>query len=1099
MRNFDPILSAELDKLVLGTFYLLELQLTANPATYSYYTDSDVPIWHNGHKYLPIGFTFGDITYTNNMNVDKVDVTVDNLNRVFSGLLLNGDVRNKVAIISFGVMLQGEDISYEVGDSVEFGIETGSSTAIVSRLSTANGNAFLDFTKDSILTSNYNKKITLTGVTPVGHYPTVQNNTYVKSTSWYIADLRYYPWFATTPGGSLLDTGANAAWMSDTDKSTNQRFHIDLGSAKTIDQIYYENNHSAGAYTDNGAKNFTLWGSNSSDAFSNLTYFNSWYPVSQTDTYAKATSYYDANTHAYKATDPTQSLIGAGYSNWVASSANNQRFHIDLGSTKVINRIYYENYHSGGITTNIGAKNFTLWGSNTSGDFTNTTYNSTGNWVQLTCSQVTFDEHTGSNIADPKYITVTNTTAYQYYALKFVDNWGNASYLGLRRIELQQTDVTVGWTQLPCSQTTFDRHVAANQADPKYVDVASTTPYRYYAIKIANNWGGTVIGLRRIELRERRQAIGYIEPVKDGVTTYGSEKVTTWASSAAPYNTLTFSGANVTSAINSTVKFASNYSNTFSLTTGKVYKISTTVNLLSGELPYLATALVSGATVKDFLQLKNGLNEFYFIASSTEVYVNFYNNNPTSYSATFSLTEVLSYNTSNEKLGPELVTGFINDARGGAFVYETLTTSGRNITSAINSANMGQCYTNTLHPLPQNKLFKVEYTFTLNSGALPKIGFENGLLVGSIYGIHTPKSGHNVVQYLRSTGETGGLVCWVYEQTGSATNFSISNFSIKEVLNLNGGMYQVRSGQGIWYTPDGTNWTQVTIYNPTQMVQYKDICYATFAAGWRFSKYALSTNTWYEIAATECDLGSMVCTSTHLICSYAVSGIFSYPHTGTTNSWTQISTTATGTKFIVYNDLVHAEFPNGIWRCNNDTANDWTQTSTNVADLPLPNVLPETGVRIVSTSGGSTYNWESFETGFNGADSNGYLYEIENSDIVELEDRSGYSGNIVEELFRGFIGEWEITGDASVTIGVNSEFIMWNKKVLRNHSASCQWTYCGTECGFTPSNALETCDFSYNNCVAKNTVKAGQSLRFGGFRFLPVIAEKEVWWGRTQG
>jgi len=36
-----------------------------------------------------------------------------------------------------------------------------------------------------------------------------------------------------------------------------------------------------------------------------------------------------------------------------------------------------------------------------------------------------------------KYINVTNLTSYRYYAVKIADNHGHATYVGLRRIELE--------------------------------------------------------------------------------------------------------------------------------------------------------------------------------------------------------------------------------------------------------------------------------------------------------------------------------------------------------------------------------------------------------------------------------------------------------------------------------------------------------------------------------------------------------------------------------------------------------------------------------------------------------------------------------------
>jgi len=169
-----------------------------------------------------------------------------------------------------------------------------------------------------------------------------------------------------------------------------------------------------------------------------LTY-TSQYPTQDAD-HVKATSTYDVH-YPYNATDPENSLTGTYSGNsWLAYATSEQRFHIDLGSAKIIRRIYYENFHSDGNLADWGTKNFTFWGSNTEASFLELTYGTDTGWTQITTSQATFDIHVGSDEADPKYITVTNTTAYRYYAFKFADNQGSANWLGVRRIELQTED-----------------------------------------------------------------------------------------------------------------------------------------------------------------------------------------------------------------------------------------------------------------------------------------------------------------------------------------------------------------------------------------------------------------------------------------------------------------------------------------------------------------------------------------------------------------------------------------------------------------------------------------------------------------------------------
>jgi len=171
-----------------------------------------------------------------------------------------------------------------------------------------------------------------------------------------------------------------------------------------------------------------------------LTY-TSQYPTQDTD-HVKATTTYSSSYYPHFTTDPTTSLTGSMSTNqWLSTNGDNtdQRFHIDLGSAVIIRRIYYDNGHNFTAMT-IGVQDFTFWGSNTaSGTFDDLVYANDDGWTELTCSQNSFDQHAAEDSADPRYITVTNTTAYQYYAFKCEDNYG-AKYMGWRRLELQTED-----------------------------------------------------------------------------------------------------------------------------------------------------------------------------------------------------------------------------------------------------------------------------------------------------------------------------------------------------------------------------------------------------------------------------------------------------------------------------------------------------------------------------------------------------------------------------------------------------------------------------------------------------------------------------------
>jgi len=172
--------------------------------------------------------------------------------------------------------------------------------------------------------------------------------------------------------------------------------------------------------------------------------YTSHYPTAHNSTYVKATSdFSDGQYCCYFATDPALSVTGSRVLNsWLSANQapTNQRFHIDLGSAKIIRRIYLENGHLSGTDTITGAKNFTFWGSNSATAFAELTYATDTNWTQLTTDISVWAQHPAADTAAPQYAVVTNTTAYRYYAVKFADNYGSGGYIGIRRIELQTED-----------------------------------------------------------------------------------------------------------------------------------------------------------------------------------------------------------------------------------------------------------------------------------------------------------------------------------------------------------------------------------------------------------------------------------------------------------------------------------------------------------------------------------------------------------------------------------------------------------------------------------------------------------------------------------
>lgn len=89
--------------------------------------------------------------------------------------------------------------------------------------------------------------------------------------------------------------------------------------------------------------------------------------------------------------------------------------------------------------------------------------------------------------------TYTNRGIYQFIlqGSNDADAFANLNY-----------EVDTNWTQLTVSQNTFDEHVAADVADPKYINVSGVTGYQYCALKVANaRVSEFYMAVRRIELQ----------------------------------------------------------------------------------------------------------------------------------------------------------------------------------------------------------------------------------------------------------------------------------------------------------------------------------------------------------------------------------------------------------------------------------------------------------------------------------------------------------------------------------------------------------------------------------------------------------------------
>ena len=94
-------------------------------------------------------------------------------------------------------------------------------------------------------------------------------------------------------------------------------------------------------------------------------------------------------------------------------------------------------------------------------------------------------------------------------------------------------------------------------------------------------------------------------------------------------------------------------------------------------------------------------------------------------------------------------------------------------------------------------------------------------------------------------------------------------------------------------------------------------------------------------------------------------------------------------------------------------------------------------------------------------------------------------------LFQGEIDSWDL-GETKVNFTITSEFVKWSQRTLAKHSPSCRWKkFKGTECAYAGAGAW--CDRTFARCSA-----LANTDNFGGFRWLPSIVDKEIWWGANR-
>lgn len=118
------------------------------------------------------------------------------------------------------------------------------------------------------------------------------------------------------------------------------------------------------------------------------------------------------------------------------------------------------------------------------------------------------------------------------------------------------------------------------------------------------------------------------------------------------------------------------------------------------------------------------------------------------------------------------------------------------------------------------------------------------------------------------------------------------------------------------------------------------------------------------------------------------------------------------------------------------------------------------------------------------------------SDVVVSTVVLDASLNVVNSsavtIFQGEIDSWKLT-ERALAVTVTSIFYNWSQRTLSKHAPSCRWKqFKSTECDYAGGSTW--CDRTRARCVILSN-----STNYGGFRWLPSIVDKEIWWGRVQG
>lgn len=200
-------------------------------------------------------------------------------------------------------------------------------------------------------------------------------------------------------------------------------------------------------------------------------------------------------------------------------------------------------------------------------------------------------------------------------------------------------------------------------------------------------------------------------------------------------------------------------------------------------------------------------------------------------------------------IGGELATGWTNH---GANAYETFTSSGRDISSAINTDAFGICYTNDMSgSMTAGKVYRITPALTLNSGTGPTLRVASDTTGATDQDFLSPALTTGSYTFYVRLSQAGTVYVVLRVESGVQTSFSVTGFTVKEVtldeitatddLGINEGIFD--ANLTIPTTNDGFAGIIAHLDDETTPANYIEAIYNRVTGKAELNKYVASSRT----------------------------------------------------------------------------------------------------------------------------------------------------------------------------------------------------------------------------------------------------------------